>query len=165
MSIDGIKTTPPGNSTGGVQHIKKASQSLPPAGGKKIFNHFLSRHVRERKYFSGCKCGICPPSAGKLCAQQTASLLSKNPLGFSTFLTPPGYPGGVRRRLSKKWLCHFFEKASLRSAPLLSADSGQFDAHSAQSVFCHAHVAAENISWIYNISATNKRVDSQVEIL
>ena len=84
MSIDGIKTTPPGSSTGGVQHVKKASQSLPPAGGKKIFNHFLSRHVRERKYFSGCKCGICPPSAGKLCAQQTAILLSEKPLVFST---------------------------------------------------------------------------------
>ena len=52
-------------------------------------------------------------------------------------------------RLSKKWLCHFFEKESLRSAPLLSAESGQFDAHSAQSVFCHAHVAAENESYCF----------------
>ena len=54
-------------------------------------------------------------------------------------------------RLSKKWLCHFFEKASLRSAPLLSADSGQFDAHSAQSVFCHAHVAAENELYCFRV--------------
>ena len=54
-------------------------------------------------------------------------------------------------RLSKKWPCHFFEKASLRSAPQLSADSGQFDAHSAQSVFCHAHVAAENKLYCFRV--------------
>ena len=45
---------------------------------------------------------------------------------------------------SPKGRAETVEKASLRSAPLLSADSGQFDAHSTQSVFCHAHVAAEN---------------------
>ena len=60
------------------------------------------------------------------------------------------YRGGPAR-LSKKWLCRFFEKASLRSAPRLSADSGQFDAHSAQSVFRHAHVAAENISYCFRV--------------
>ena len=54
-------------------------------------------------------------------------------------------------RLSKKWLCRFFEKASLRSAPRLSADSGQFDAHSAQSVFRHAHVAAENELYCFRV--------------
>ena len=53
--------------------------------------------------------------------------------------------------LSKKWQGRFFEKASLRSAPLLPADSGQFDAHSAQSVFCHAHVAAENESYCFRV--------------
>ena len=40
--------------------------------------HFLRRHVRRRKYFSGCKCGICAPPAHKLCAQQTAAPLSKS---------------------------------------------------------------------------------------
>ena len=60
-------------------------------------------------------------------------------------------PGGLLGRLSKKWLCHFFEKASLRSAPQLSADSGQFDAHSAQSVFRHAHVAAENELYCFRV--------------
>ena len=57
----------------------------------------------------------------------------------------------VPLRLSKKWLCHFFEKEPLRSAPQLSADSGQFDAHSAQSVFCHAHVAAENKLYCFRV--------------
>ena len=70
-------------------------------------------------------------------------------VGAGSVLTPVCVMLGLTAlcavRLSKKWLYHFFEKASLRSAPLLSADSGQFDAHSAQSVFCHAHVAAENI--------------------
>ena len=53
--------------------------------------------------------------------------------------------------LSKKWQNHFFEKASLRSAPRLSAESGQFDAHSAQSVFCRAQVAAENESYRFRV--------------
>ena len=57
----------------------------------------------------------------------------------------------VGLKLSKKRRSHFFEKAPLRSAPLLSADSGQFDAHSAQSVFCHAHVAAENVSYLFRV--------------
>ncbi len=48
----------------------------------KSYNHFLSRPVRERKYFSGCQCGICPSQTDKLCAQQTASLLSEKPGGF-----------------------------------------------------------------------------------
>ena len=60
-------------------------------------------------------------------------------------------PRAAGVRLSKKRLCRFFEKASLRSAPLLSADSGQFDAHSAQSVFCHAHVAAENKLYCFRV--------------
>ena len=54
-------------------------------------------------------------------------------------------------RLSKKWLCRFFEKASLRSAPRLSAYSGQFDAHSAQSVFRRAQVAAENRFYSFHV--------------
>ena len=36
-----------------------------------------------------------------------------------------------------------FSGRLLHAAPQLPADSGRFDAHSAQSVFCHAHVAAE----------------------
>ena len=70
---------------------KMASQSFASAGGKKFESHFLSRHVRERKYFSGCKCGICPPVAGKLCAQQTAIPLSEKPFGFSDSLIRRGH--------------------------------------------------------------------------
>ena len=51
----------------------------------------------------------------------------------------------------EKWQNHFFEKASLRSAPRLSAESGQFAAHSAQSVFCRAQVAAENGSYRFRV--------------
>ena len=57
-------------------------------------NHFLSRHVRERKYRSGCQCGICPSQTDKLCAQQTASLLSEKPGGFFDSLNPPTQVGG-----------------------------------------------------------------------
>ena len=55
---------------------KKPRRGGLPQAAKKC-NHFLSRHVCERKYFSGCKCGHCAPSAYKVCAQQTASLLAE----------------------------------------------------------------------------------------
>ena len=61
----------------GLNAVVKASQRLPPAGGKSIVIRFLRRRVRRKKHFSVCKCGICSLSANKLCAQQTASLLSK----------------------------------------------------------------------------------------
>ena len=71
----------------------KASQSLPPAGGKKNSNHFSPRHVRGEKYLSGCQCGIFS-LATKLCAQQTA-----NPFGrkFRRNFLPvkKETPGGV----------------------------------------------------------------------
>ncbi len=47
------------------------------------------------------------------------------------------YAAGYPAALEKKVALPLF-RLSLRSAPLLSADSGQFDAHSAQSVFRHA---------------------------
>ena len=43
-------------------------------------------------------------------------------------------------RLSKKWLCHFFEKESLRSVPLLSAASGQ---QRRRNVFSAAHLSRQ----------------------
>ena len=63
------------------QRVKKPRRVCRPQAAKKL-NHFLSRHVRERKYSSGCQCGICPSQTDKLCAQQTASLLSEKPGGF-----------------------------------------------------------------------------------
>ena len=42
-----------------IQRVKKPRRVCRPQTAKK-YNHFLSRHVRERKYFSGCQCGICP---------------------------------------------------------------------------------------------------------
>lgn len=63
---------------------KKPRRGGLPQAAKKC-NHFLSRHVRERKYFSGCKCGLCAPSAYKVCAQQTANLLAENLYGFPPY--------------------------------------------------------------------------------
>ena len=48
----------------------------------KCANRFRPRRVRGRKHFSGCKCGICSPSANKLCAQQTAKTCRKAPKGI-----------------------------------------------------------------------------------
>ncbi len=39
---------------------KKPRRVCRPQAAKNS-NHFLSRHVRERKYRSGCQCGICAP--------------------------------------------------------------------------------------------------------
>ena len=60
--------------------LKKPRRVCRPQAAK-IWDHFLSRHAREKKYLSGCQCGILPPAA-KLCAQQTASLLSENSEGI-----------------------------------------------------------------------------------
>ncbi|MEE0415475.1 MAG: hypothetical protein UDM11_01060, partial [Oscillospiraceae bacterium] len=46
------------------------------------WNHFLPGRVPGKKYFSVCKCGICSLSVNKLCARQTASLLSKRASPF-----------------------------------------------------------------------------------
>ena len=44
--------------------------------------NFLPGRVPGRKHFSGCKCGICPPTGDKLCAQQTAKVCRKSLQGF-----------------------------------------------------------------------------------
>ena len=83
-----------GSPSGRAETVKKALQSLPPAGGKSNVIRFLRRRVRRKKHFSVCKCGICSLSANKLCAQQTASLLPQK--GFALLgqaETPPG--GGI----------------------------------------------------------------------
>ena len=64
-----------------IQRVKKPRRVCRPQTAKK-YNHFLSRHVRERKYRSGCRCIICPSQTDKLCAQQTANLLSEKPGGI-----------------------------------------------------------------------------------
>ena len=64
-----------------LRSCKKSLAEFAARRRQRKCNHFLSRHVRERKYLSGCKCGICAPSAREFCAQQTASLLSENPIG------------------------------------------------------------------------------------
>ena len=61
----------------GLNAVVKASQRLPPAGGKSIVIRFLRRRVRRKKHFSVCKCGICSLSANKLCARQTAIFYQK----------------------------------------------------------------------------------------
>ena len=74
------------------QLFKRVSQSLPPAGGKSNAIHFRPGRVPGRKFFSVCKCGTCSPLANKLCARQTASLLSKK--GFALFgQSQPKAPG------------------------------------------------------------------------
>ena len=44
--------------------------------GERKSNHFLRRHVRRRKYFSGCKCGICAPAAHKFHTCSLSSIFS-----------------------------------------------------------------------------------------
>ena len=111
-----------------IQRVKKPRRVCRPQTAKK-YNHFLSRHVRERKYSSGCQCIICPSVTDKLCAQQTASLLSEKPGGFfdrlkrriATALLPCRGNGvrGIFRYLS----CFFFllrAAAAVAAPPLAS---------------------------------------------
>ena len=56
MSNQARRTAP-----GLIEIVQKASQSLPPAGGKSNAIRFLRRRVRRKKHFSVCKCGICSP--------------------------------------------------------------------------------------------------------
>ena len=89
--------------------------------------------MRERKYSSGCQCGICPSQTDKLCAQQTANLLSEKPGGifdslkakapycYDAFALPgKGGKGGIFRYLS----CFFFLRttaAAVAAPPLASS--------------------------------------------
>ena len=91
------------NARGRPSVSKKPRRVCRPQAAKHC-NHFLSRHVRERKYFSGCKCGLCAPPAYKVCAQQPAGLLSGKPSGLSRQAKPPAAAraaagGTVRRRV------------------------------------------------------------------
>ena len=54
----GRRTAPP------FSVSKKPRRVCRPQAAKR-WNHFLSRHVRERKYISGCQCGILP-QGGKI---------------------------------------------------------------------------------------------------
>ena len=59
-------------------YTRKSLAEFAARRRQKNSNHFSPRHVRGEKYLSGCQCGILPQAA-KLCAQQTASLLSEKP--------------------------------------------------------------------------------------
>ena len=118
-----------------IQRVKKPRRVCRPHTAKK-YNHFLSRHVRERKYSSGCQCGICPSQTDKLCAQQTASLLSEKPGGFfdrlkrriaTTLLLCRGK--GVRG-IFRYLLCFFFlttTAAAVAAPPLASSRASHKD--------------------------------------
>jgi hypothetical protein len=70
---------------------------LPPFGVLKSLAELAARRRQSRqiifccdmcvgkKYPSGCQFAICAPTAHKLCAQQAASLLPKNPEFFRQF--------------------------------------------------------------------------------
>ena len=89
-----------------TQTVEKASQNLPRKR-QTHKNRFWPRRtpgwpllplrgnspsVRGQKHISGCKCGICSPSANKLCAQQTAKIWRKAPKGIFDTLKPACEP-------------------------------------------------------------------------
>jgi len=71
--------------------ISKSLAEFRRRSGERKSNHFLRRHARRGKYFSGCKCGICAPAAHKLCAQQTAGLF----VGKQDVFRQPKDPGAA----------------------------------------------------------------------
>ena len=54
-------TTPQAIACGVTAQLVKNLVEFRRRSGERKSNHFLRRHVRLRKYFSGCKCGICVP--------------------------------------------------------------------------------------------------------
>ena len=111
---------------------KKPRRVCRPQAAKKE-NHFLSRHVRERKYLSGCQCAICASTAHKLCAQQTAILLSEKTGGFFDSLScvplqTGDIPGENYALLFVVSLCQDLNRLAV--GPLvLAAPAGQHGEH------------------------------------
>ena len=62
---------------------------------------------------------------------------------------------------SPKGRAETVEKYPLCSAPQLPADSGQFNTHAAQSIFSHAHVAAEIESYSFFDMPERRRFTSE----
>ena len=73
---------------------QKSLAEFAAAAANKVKTRFLPGRVPGRKHFSGCKCGICPPTGDKLCAQQTAKTCRKAPKGFFDNLKNPSTNGG-----------------------------------------------------------------------
>ena len=92
MDFQASKEPPP---TGGGSFLRprRSHRVCRPQAAKKQ-DDFRWRRVRQRKYLSGCQCGICGPSAHKLCTQQTASPLPENPMDFQASKKPPPTGGG-----------------------------------------------------------------------
>ncbi len=69
------------NARGRPSVSKKPRRVCRPQAAKHC-NHFLSRHVRERKYFSGCKCGLCAPRRTKSARSSLQAFCRESPPGF-----------------------------------------------------------------------------------
>ena len=65
----------------GIAVCQKSLAEFRRRSGEIELDHFLPGRVPGGKFFSGCKCASCAPSAHKECAQQTAALLSEKPAG------------------------------------------------------------------------------------
>ena len=77
------------------RRIRRSLAEFRRRSGERKSCHLFRRYVRRKKYFSGCKCEICAPAAHKFCAQQTASPLSENRLGFRQFSAAPSSDGAA----------------------------------------------------------------------
>ena len=71
---------PPSN--GGRVRLLKKLRRIFRVSEKQSLKHFVSGRVPDTKYFSGCKCTSCAPTAHKECAQQTAKNWRKRPQAF-----------------------------------------------------------------------------------
>lgn len=100
MSFDGII---PAVQSGQVD-LGIAAFTNTPERAKEIDFSNLYETSAQLLIVSGCQCGICPSQTGKLCAQQTANLLSEKPKGFFDSLTgfavSAAKPGYALRRVA-----------------------------------------------------------------
>ena len=74
---------------------QKSLAEFAARGGRKNSNHFPPGRVPGGKYFSGCKCGICPCLRTNYARSRLQTFCRKSPAGFFGRLKPgedtPGF--------------------------------------------------------------------------
>ena len=79
-SENNVRKTP--DDSGVFLRLLKKLRRIFRVSEKQSLQHFVAGRVPDTKYFSGCECTSCAPTAHKECAQQTAKNWRKRPQAF-----------------------------------------------------------------------------------
>ena len=88
--------------------LTKASQSFAVYGRRNEFGICIRpRHARGRIHSSDRKCGLCPPKAGRACAQRAAISLKSGSAAFEiTGTSSRSTPSAGDSRAAPHAMCH-----------------------------------------------------------